>query len=331
MAKIGVIIPVYNVEKYLEKCVESILQQTFQDFEIILIDDGSTDGSGEICDAYAKKNKKIRVIHKENEGVSSARNRGLEENENELITFIDPDDWIEKHYLEILYELICRNHADLVIGGGIDVLDGQRMIETKKDCDRIISKAKVISKSEAYGRMLACINHASIVAWAKIYRKKLFETVRYPVGEICEDSRVIDGIIERCDRIVCTAYAGYYYFSRDDSLIHSRILSDYKVGIRNAKRLWKFIKVRYPEIEDAARAFYYNNCLQTLNYLVMDVEGKHEKEIQALRREILKAAGAFFFNRYTKPVEKCGIVCLIIGSSWYRIMLQSYYRLKGKK
>lgn len=114
---ISVIVPVYNVEKYINKSIDSMIKQTYENWEIILIDDGSQDKSGEICDEYAKKSDKIKVIHKKNGGVSSARNVGLENAKGEWITFIDPDDWIEQNYLEELLKIAVENKAELVLCG----------------------------------------------------------------------------------------------------------------------------------------------------------------------------------------------------------------------
>lgn len=112
---ISVIVPVYKVEKYIKKCIESIINQTYENLEIILVDDGSPDNCGKICDEYAKKDKRIKVIHKENGGVSSARNLGLEKSNGQYITFIDSDDWIEEEYCEILLTTLKEQNADCAI------------------------------------------------------------------------------------------------------------------------------------------------------------------------------------------------------------------------
>ena len=115
MSKISIIVPVYNVELYLGRCVDSILKQTFEDFEVILIDDGSTDSSGGICDEYAEEDVRIQVLHKENSGVADSRNKGLEMVKSEYITFIDADDYVDNYYLEILYGLMMKYEGDLVV------------------------------------------------------------------------------------------------------------------------------------------------------------------------------------------------------------------------
>ena len=131
MPKVSVIVPVYNTEKYLPRCIESILAQTFTDFELILVNDGSTDKSGKICDEYAKKDSRIVVIHKENGGVSSARNKGIEISQGELISFIDADDWITPLYLSDLITDITSSFTDIVLHGRINVLSSNEKIIIK--------------------------------------------------------------------------------------------------------------------------------------------------------------------------------------------------------
>ena len=140
MPKISVIVPVYNVEKYLRKCIESILNQTFREFELILVDDGSTDSSGKICDEYALKDSRIKVIHKENGGASSARNAGLDVAKGEYIGFVDSDDWIEMDMYGELYRLIKENNTDISVCGINNIKDIKYKNENLKEKIQIIKK-----------------------------------------------------------------------------------------------------------------------------------------------------------------------------------------------
>lgn len=329
MSVISVIIPVYNVKHYLSRCIDSVLNQTFQDFEVILIDDGSTDGSAEICDEYAGKNEYIKVIHKENGGVSSARNRGMKEAVNEWIAFIDADDWIDRYYLEILYRL-TQVKADLVISGGIDVLEG-RSIKARQNCGKLPAiRYEMITRSEAYRRMLVCEHNLSVVAWAKLYHAKLFKGVKFPEGEICEDSKVIAKVVEASSRIVCTTYSGYYHLRRRGSLMHRRMSPEYFQIVENAKQLWGFIQAHYPDIEDAAQVFYYNNCIQLINFMILDLTGLYERDCQLIRQKIMDGFLFFIFSRYTKLEEKGAAICLRFGISWYKKVWRMYLRITGK-
>lgn len=328
MAKIDVIIPVYNVEKYLERCMESVLHQTFRDFNVLLVDDGSTDRSGELCDKYAEKYSFIRVIHKENGGASDARNRGLEESGSEYIAFIDSDDFVDPRYLETLYGIAKEYDADLAICDMRDVLDGQGPETAAKEKDAPL-QAESISKAEAYRRMFI-VDGMSVVSCAKLFRRKLFRNVRYPVGEISEDSYVIPRLIENCGRIACTRYAGYFYVRRRGSLWHQGMTPGHWAAVRNAKSHWDFIRANYPQIEDAAKVFYLNNCIQLINFMVVGSGGAYETECRELRREVLKQGGFFLFSRYTKLIEKGAVLCLLPGIPFYRLAWRAYLRLTGK-
>ena len=208
MAKIGIIVPVYNVELYLNRCMDSILKQTFEDFEVILIDDGSTDKSGQICDEYAEIDTRIQVVHKENSGVADTRNKGLEIVRTEYITFIDSDDYVDSNYLETLYRLMMKYNGDLVISYHIVLWEDKgRKLKSRKRTDKISCEEAIVSKAEVYKAMLG--NEGMITSvWGKLYHRNLFQTVRYPVGEIYEDMSVISEIVEKSRRIVATSYSG---------------------------------------------------------------------------------------------------------------------------
>lgn len=328
MVKVSVIVPVYNVEMYVNKCIESILAQTFQDFELILVDDGSTDHSREICTEYSEKYKNVMAVYNVHEGVAEARNRGLEEAAGEFITFVDSDDWVDKTYLETLYRLQEAYHADLVISCGINVIDGKKINRRNNNCQRAFSEAEVVSRSEAYRRMLICEQNASVVTWAKLYHKKLFENVRYPKGEIYEDSKVISQIVERSDRIICTPYAGYYYLRRKGSIVHGRIQAGQILGIKNAKSLWSFIRKKYPNIEDAAKVHYLRSCFDLLNLLV--VNPIYQRQCRKLRKKIIHEEPFFMLCRYVRLTEKIGAVGLLFGVPFYKWMWRFYLSWTGK-
>lgn len=339
MAKIDVIIPVYNVERHLQGCIRSVLGQTFRDFRIILVDDGSTDRSGKICDAYGEKYGCIQVIHKENGGASDARNRGLEASESEYLAFVDSDDRIDRRYLEILYGMIRNYHADLAVCHSQDIPDplcggGKRGRKSLPDAwkrgrEGGFPEAEVISRAEAYKRMFT-VDGMSVTACAKLYHRRLFQGVRFPAGEICEDAYIINQTVENSSRIVCTRYGGYYYVRRKGSSWHQGMTPMHRVAVRNARRLWDFTKENYPEIEDAAKVFYYNNCIQLINFMIVGSGEGYEEDCRKLRREILKGSRFFLRSRYTGPVEKGAVLCLMPGLFWYRLAWRAYLRLTGK-
>lgn len=211
MPKISVIVPVYKVEAYLSRCVESILIQSFVDFELILIDDGSPDNCGKICEDYANKDKRIVVIHKKNGGLSDARNVGIdwvfENSDSEWITFVDSDDWLHKEYLERLLDAAIENNVE-VSSCGMCRTDGKVISESHE-------KGVVCCTPEKYWTDL---KRGESYACGRLYRKKCFKDIRYPVGRLYEDSFTTYKILFRCKELALIHDELYYYFINPDSI-----------------------------------------------------------------------------------------------------------------
>ena len=213
---ISVIVPVYNVEKYLKRCIDSILNQTYKNLEIILVDDGSPDDCGKICDDYAQKDSRVKVIHQENAGLSMARNAGLDIAKGEFIAFVDSDDYIHPQMYEILYKFIESNKADVVFSNYKHIVEPDF---NYKNIEQI--NQKIYHKNEIVD--VCCTEKSKImVAWNKLYRKEIFDRVRYPKGILCEDSHVLLDILGLCEKIVYIEEELYYYsIERDDSIMRT--------------------------------------------------------------------------------------------------------------
>jgi glycosyltransferase involved in cell wall biosynthesis len=212
----SIIIPVYNVEPYLQRCVDSALGQDYPDkFEIILVDDGSTDKSGSICDDYAQKDARIRVVHKENGGLSSARNAGVKIATGEYIVFLDSDDWIDDDALARLDGVLTKNAVD-VCAFLYKVADasGVRLCERVKKCPKKI----VLTMEDFLGA-----SNLGPEAWIQVYRSEfLFRNdIRFPEGLFCEDVLFTTRISLCAADIVVLDYCGYNYFQREDSIMHT--------------------------------------------------------------------------------------------------------------
>lgn len=216
---ISVIIPIYKVEPYLNKCVESIVNQTYQNLEIILVDDGSPDHCPQMCDEWAKKDRRIRVIHKENGGLSDARNAGIETATGEYIAFVDSDDFVEPVYIQELYCTLTENHADLAICSFLfERPDGT----LKKDCP-------IIPEGIWTGRnfLVQSTNWGCVVAWNKLYKKSLWDTIKFPVGKQHEDEFVYHQILYACAKVVSFQKPLYHYIENQTGIMRQ------KFSIRN--------------------------------------------------------------------------------------------------
>lgn len=215
---VSIIIPIYKVEKYINKCVDSVINQTYKNLEIILVDDGSPDECPQICDAYAKKDDRITVIHKLNGGLSSARNAGLDVCKGEYICFVDSDDYVSSSYIEKMYEAIVKYKADMVICG-VELVDENYNILVNNDYSL---KPELISKNEVVDRLFEPKNVPYVVAWNKMYSRKIWDNLRYPLGKIHEDEFVAYDILKNSSNgIYLLDDKLYFYMQRQSSIMGS--------------------------------------------------------------------------------------------------------------
>lgn len=289
---ISLIIPIYNVEQYLPRCVDSICFQTYRNLEIILVDDGSPDHCGEICEAYAENDSRIKVIHKENGGLSDARNAALDVCTGEYIAFVDSDDYVSADFVETLYHANRTYHTKLSICGII------RFDQTGKQCvDYAPSNTeKCVSGIE----MVETIWQPS--ACNKLYHRSLFEGIRYPVGKLYEDLFIYHDILSRVDSISFTGKNSYYYFCRQNSIMNKAY------DIRNLDliegldlRIQKLREMKYDYLADQQLSFIINESVESFEKLKHgdDAEKKKLKEVKAIYNRHFGKMMAFsgFTNR----------------------------------
>lgn len=251
MPKISVIVPVYNVEKYIERCVDSIIGQTFSDFELILVDDGSPDNCGAICEEYAKKDSRIRVIHQQNGGLSVARNAGIEwalaNSDSEWITFIDSDDWVHKKYLEVLLNGALQYDVAISMCWAVKT-DGEEV-----ESETFTANLRKVEDAYTYnGKFIASF------AWGRLYRKELFLTYRYPQGKLWEDMYVTHKVLFQFPEIAVIEQPLYYYYRNEQSIIRQE-WSDKKMDAIYAyeQEIFPYFKNKYPGVYRLALEGYY--------------------------------------------------------------------------
>ncbi len=258
--KISIIVPVYKVEKYIHKCIDSILAQTFTDFELILVDDGSPDNCGKICDEYAKQDSRIVVIHKENGGQSTARNAGLDIAKGEYVGFIDSDDWIEPDMYEILYN-ICTEH-------NCDVANCSSTIYFK---DRTVVNGghplTIHNRQEAMKTMLEGKLYDECL-WTKLIKRSLLDDIRIPNGIMYEDTAFTYKFMHRAKRVGCLGVAKYNYIKRDDSTMDRDIKNISIDAPLIYDEMYDFISANYPELKDIVVLKLANSCMSVLNLII---------------------------------------------------------------
>lgn len=244
---ISVIVPVYNVEKTLERCIDSIVTQSYSDLEIILVNDGTQDSSRDICEEYKKKDSRIRIVDKENGGLSSARNCGLDICSGEYISFVDSDDWIEQDFYQTLINNMVKFECDIVISNTFNIDEEGRKWRPYK------AESSMYLGEEALECNLGCGYPCDDVVWNKLYKKELWEEIRFPFGRIHEDTFVMAKVMSRAKRVYFDDSISYFYLQRGDSIAHQSF---------NKKSIDKFDA--YAEVAQ----YIYANFFQYYNLIV---------------------------------------------------------------
>jgi len=257
---ISIIVPVYKVEPYLHRCVDSILNQTYKNMEIILVDDGSPDRCGEICDEYAKKDNRIKVIHKENGGLSEARNFGIDIAKGRYISFLDSDDWIHKKYISELYKLLIKTNAD------ISACD---FLRTKTEDVPKIEKGIIheFTNIEALEQFTDKFYVQMVVTWGKLYKRELFDHIRFPVGRLHEDEFTTYKLIYKAKKIVLTNSKMLYYWQRSDSIMRSGFNLNQKLDALDSyeERAAFFQFIGLNELSDKTYLMEFDLCLSYID------------------------------------------------------------------
>lgn len=213
---VSIIIPVYNVEIYLRKCIDSVLKNTYKHIEIILVDDGSLDSSSSICDEYQKKYQNVKVIHKTNGGLSSARNSGLEIAEGKYILFIDSDDYISEDFIQDLVNTMIKSDVEVVQSNFEKINEGGKSLYIPNIIPQVYS-----SKEQILDAFF--IDHnIHVTAWGKLYKKEIFNKIKFMEGKNNEDNIFIADLFEQIDSYACIDNAGYKYLQRTNSIINSK-------------------------------------------------------------------------------------------------------------
>ena len=313
--KISVIVPVYNVEQYLERCVDSIISQTYTNLEIILVNDGSTDNSGKLCDELAKKDERIRVIHKENGGLSDARNRGIDEAESDLVGFIDSDDYIDSDMYEVLLKNLNNTNADLSMCALYDVYNNTPEAQvTNKETWKLSSEQAIKMVMEA--KIL------SVTAVNKLYRKSLFTDLKFEVGKIAEDAFIMIKLLDKCEKIVATNEKKYYYVHRENSITTQKFSTKFLNVIEAYEQNSNIISEKYPKLKDVAQtrmnwAYFYvlDRLLLDDNYNDKELENKLISYLKNYRKDILNDP------LFTKG-RKIGFIALLLSRNLYRKLIE---------
>lgn len=290
--KISVVVPVYKAETYLDKCIKSLCAQTYQNLEIILVDDGSPDASGQICDRAAANDSRIKVIHKENGGAASARNAGLKEVTGELLAFADADDYMEESQMEILHDLLTTNEAQVAICGFhcIDEAGNVVIIDALHD-----TAAPSHSSEEMYSGQELILKALQgyweyVAPWGKLFRTELYKDAKYPNWAAYEDESVFVQVFDRVEKVVITNNPLYYYVQHNGSLMNS----DYSEAKTQARiEMWK---ERLAKFDDGNHEMLLNPTRQAYVGWLVGFLSKYSDRLSAANRKYLRSELSKFKN-----------------------------------
>lgn len=254
---ISVIVPIYKVENFLDRCVQSIVNQTYKNLEIILVNDGSPDRCPAICDKWAGQDKRIQVIHKENGGLSDARNAGMKAAKGEYIGFVDSDDWLHAQMYEKLYRAICRENCEIA---ACDFVKTEGLGQGEIRLEQEDGKATCYRTEEA---LKALITEQGLrqVVWNKLYKRELIHKLFFAYGKYNEDEFWTYQAIARANKVVTLSYIGYYYYQRGDSIIGDAYSLKRLDALEGKEKRQEFIDGNFPKISGIARLnLFYSYC-----------------------------------------------------------------------
>lgn len=313
---ISLVIPVYNVEKYLDKCIQSVLAQIYKNFEVILVDDGSTDNSGKMCDEYAEKDSRITVYHKPNGGLSDARNFGVEHCNAELVSFIDSDDYVTADYLEYLWYLMEKYNADISFAQKAPQFESNDpRIHTNTSYDRVLTTIDALHDF--------CIN--SVSACARLYKRQMLRLHLFPKEKLYEDLATVYKILADCRTAAYGSRDIYIQVTRQGSIQHSGMNQSQLDIIIAAENLYNFIMDNYPELKSDASV----RCIVAVNGLLDKVftycDAKNRRQYFSLAKNFampyIKDA---FANKYSSSSNKLSCVAINMGYLSYK----SFWKVK---
>ncbi len=326
---ISIVVPIYKVEKYIKKCIDSIIKQTYKNLEIILVDDGSPDECGKICDEYAQKDKRIKVIHKENGGLSDARNMGIDISTGKYICFVDSDDYIDDKYIELLYDAIRENNVEIAQCGIKKITEDEVLIEDIGYKENNLKNGKQMLKD------LYITNWENIIVWNKMYLAKLFDDIRFPKGKIHEDEYTTYKILYKANKIAILKDCLYNYRQNIESITGKKFNIKRLDGLEALNKRLDFFK------NNKERELYE---LTLKNYLVMlrkyyinvkkNIKSSHDIQ-KKLKKEYKEKTKTFFIVHNCSILEKLKVKFFIVAPNiyWIKFTIEQWtnnYKIRRK-
>lgn len=293
--RVSVIVPVFNVQKYLSCCLNSIIKQTYHDLEIILVDDGSTDRCPGLCDQYAAMDSRIRVIHKTNGGLSDARNKGIDIATGAYLCFVDSDDWIAPDMIERMLDTLQKEKADFCCCGIRSVYEGENRYSD-------LAPEYCAGSAPLFYKKIYKDNTFPVAAWNKLYKAECWKDVRFPVGKICEDAFTTYLQLDLAEKVVQIPDCLYYYRIRPQSIM----TTPFRPARMDEEEAWRcnyqFVQEHYPDVGKFAYDFYLQKVNVLIHTITTDLRPKYSVQYQYLYK-ILSKNLAYVFFRSSLPFK----------------------------
>lgn len=319
---VTVVIPVYRVEEYLERCVNSVIKQTYKNIEIILVDDGSDDKCPSMCDEYVKKDNRVVVVHKKNGGLSDARNYGIEKAKGKYITFVDSDDYIDEDYVELLLNTLIDNNADISICAYVAKYDNGTCLSQETN------KKMILKPRETLEKMLYQEDF-NVSTWAKMYKTELFNDISFPVGRIFEDAYTTYKLVMKSNLISCDMKSKYNYMIRANSILTAKFSEKKLLLVDAYHQMGNAVLQKYPDLNDAVNRGNIYSRISTLRQMINCKERMRNIE-REYRQYILKNSKRLLLDRRTPKRDKIAVLTLIPGVWSFKICWNIYCKLTGR-
>lgn len=325
MCEISVIIPVYNTEKYLEKCINSVLNQSFHQFEIILVEDGTKDNSAKICDLYAQKDSRVKVIHQENCGLALSRRNGVRKAAGKYVTFLDSDDWIDEEMLSALYKAIEENKADMACSQFKRVFpDGKEKKASSQFPDIVCDDLD------------SMVNHMHVTryinasAGSKLIKKELINKVYFPDNlAIGEEHNMVSQLLWNASRVVITDAAYYNYYMRSDSISHAGYNRKYESSLENYIKIESDFERAFPKYKTYLRGFYAEYEMAVMTAMCRN-KNYDWIVIKRLRNHMREQMTDICSNKTTPFYLKCCAVMICFVPGVFIILFRGLHLLTGR-
>ena len=320
MELISIIVPVYKVEKYLNKCINSILDQTYQNIEIILVDDGGKDKCPMICDEYAKIDQRVKVIHQENRGLSGARNVGIEMAKGEYLIFVDSDDTIEKTLVKDLYECAKKNNTPIAICGRRYVFeDGTIICKQPDNIEKTFDFKDAIIEMNKFDLF-------DMSAWAKIYKHDIFEKIRFPEGKLSEDYFIMYKLIELSGKVSYISKPLYNYMQRDNSISRNKNINhDF---IEAAKKQLEDLEDKYPDLKETLHIAYASANLTVLDFYIKNEVKCPKEKIREFRNVVKENIIYIKINKNIKITKKFQFYIFLLNYTLYKVIFKIFRKIR---